>query len=265
MPPILRQALAERPDSGAEPPSQTVRAQLLLRELILGGELAPGARIAELALVERLGASRTPVRSALARLEEEGLVESLPSGGYVVRAFTEADIHDAVEIRGTLEGLAARMAAERGVSALPMAQARACVAEIDALLAEPVLAAPAFAGYVECNRRFHALLVDLAGSETLRREIERAVRLPFASPNAFVMASSVGPRARDVLVVAQEQHRLVLDAIEAREGVRAEALMREHARIARRNLQAALTDRESLSRVPGARLIRGLQSRESTR
>ena len=97
--------------------SQTVRVQLRLRELILAGELPPGARIAELALVERLGASRTPIRMALVRLQEEGLLDALPHGGFAVKDFSEADIHDAIELRGTLEGLAARLAAERGVAA----------------------------------------------------------------------------------------------------------------------------------------------------
>ena len=85
-------------------PSQTVRVQLRLRELILGGELKPGARIAELTLVERLNASRTPIRMALVRLQEEGLLEALPHGGFAVKDFSEADIHDAIELRGTLSG-----------------------------------------------------------------------------------------------------------------------------------------------------------------
>ena len=54
---------------------------------------------------------------ALVRLEEEGLLEAIPSGGFMVKAFTERDILDSIELRGTLEGLAARFAAERGVSA----------------------------------------------------------------------------------------------------------------------------------------------------
>ena len=76
---------AARPEAGDDSAavSQTVRTQLRLRELIVGGELKPGTRIAELALVERLGASRTPIRMALVRLQEEGLLEALPNGGFV--------------------------------------------------------------------------------------------------------------------------------------------------------------------------------------
>ncbi len=88
--------------------SQTVRAQLKLREFILNGDVTAGERMSELALVDRLRVSRTPIRAALARLEQEGLLRALPTGGFVVNAFNERDIHTAIEIRGTLEGLAAR-------------------------------------------------------------------------------------------------------------------------------------------------------------
>jgi len=236
--------------------SQTVKAQLRLRELIVGGELKPGARIAELALVERIGVSRTPIRAALVRLQEEGLLEALPSGGFAVKDFSEDDIHDAIEVRGTMEGLAARRAAERGVGSVLLAEARDCLSRIDALLSSPALDERAFAGYVEQNGRFHALLAEMAGSDLLQRQIERAASLPFASPNGFVLARADSPHARDTLIVAQAQHRAVLEAIVAREGTRAEALMREHARIAHQNLREALQSQQSLQRVPGASLIR---------
>ncbi len=67
-----------------------VKAQLRLREMILAGELPGGARIAEVAISEQLGVSRTPVRTALMRLEQEGLLEALPNGGYAVRTFRSA-------------------------------------------------------------------------------------------------------------------------------------------------------------------------------
>jgi len=236
--------------------SQTVKAQLRLRELIVGGDLAPGERVPELALVERLGVSRTPVRSALVKLLDEGLLEALPGGGFAVRAFTETEVHDAIEVRGTMEGLAARLAAERGVAPSLLAEMRACLDAIDAVLAAPVLNDESFAVYAAENARFHALLAEGAGSDVVRRQVERAAALPFASPNGFVMARRSGPRARDMLVVAQEQHRAAVDAIVAREGARAEALMREHARIAHQNLREALATRQGMQRVPGAGLIR---------
>ena len=89
--------------------SQTVRAQLALRDMILSGRLRPGERISELQAVDITGVSRTPVRLALVRLEDEGLLQAIPSGGFMVKAFTERDILDSIELRGTLEGLAARL------------------------------------------------------------------------------------------------------------------------------------------------------------
>src|SRR5215471_20409432 len=91
--------------------SQIMRALLRLRELILTGEFEPGERLSELPLVERIGVSRTPLRLAFAALEHEGLLTNLPGGGYAVREFTTDDIRDAIELRGVLEGTAARFCA----------------------------------------------------------------------------------------------------------------------------------------------------------
>jgi GntR family transcriptional regulator of vanillate catabolism len=236
--------------------SQTVRTQLRLRELILDGGLKPGARIAELVLVEKLGASRTPVRSALVRLQEEGLLEALPNGGFAVKDFSETDIHDAIEVRGTLEGLAARLAAERGVGSVLLAEARDCVERIDALLAAPSLSEESFVDYVQHNGRFHDLLAEMAGSDTVQRALERAKTPPSATPNRYVPARATGAGARDMLVVAQAQHRGGLDANRTREGARAESLLHEHARNAHDNLHDALADHSTWSQLPGARLIR---------
>jgi len=96
----------------------------------------------------------------------------------------------------------------------------------------------------------------MSGSAVVRRQIERVITLPFASPNAFVMVQTSGPQARDTLVVAQAQHHAVMQAIDAREGTRAAAVMHEHAQIARANLRDALRNRQALQRVPGARMIR---------
>ena len=243
---------ADTADAGA---SQAVKAQLRLREMILAGELRSGARIAELVIVEKLGVSRTPIRAALVRLEQEGLLEALPGGGFAVRTFSEGDVTDAIELRGTLEGLAARLAAERGAPSVVLAEARACLAAIDDVLGRPALDDTAFTRYVALNQQFHNLLAEMAGSTLTRRELDRVVNLPFASPSAFVVMQANSPQARDMLVVAQDQHRQVLDAIERREGARAEAIMREHARIARRNLRDAMQE-HNLHRMPAVRLIR---------
>ena len=220
--------------------SQAVKAQLRLRELILAGELAAGSRIAELALVEKLGVSRTPIRSALMKLEQEGLLDALSNGGYAVRTFTERDVSDAIELRGTLEGLAARFAAERGCTPALLSAARACLDGIDTFLGPSTLNDEAFSAYVAHNQRFHALLAEMSASSLVQRELERVIGLPFASPSGFVIRQTNSAHARDMLIIAQDQHRQVLVAIEQGEGARAEALMREHSRLAQRNLNEAM-------------------------
>ncbi len=235
--------------------SVQVRALLQLRELILSGELLGGARIAELTLVQRLGVSRTPVRAALLRLEQEGLLEALPNGGYALKTFTERDISESIELRGTLEGLCARFAAERGVPPAVLAKARVCLDAIDSFLQTPALSDEAFSSYVTLNAQFHVLLSEMAGSAVISKQLERVMSLPFASPSGFVVAQANSSAARDMLVVAQDQHRQVLEAIEQREGSRAESIMREHSRIAQRNMREVMSSRQSHA-LPGVQLIR---------
>src|SRR5690606_6326523 len=103
--------------------------------------------------------------------------------------------------------------------------------------------------------RFHGLLVALADSPVIARQVERATALPFASPSGFVMAQSLLPDSQRLMAVAQDQHRCVLEAIEAREGTRAHAIMQEHARLAARNLKLALASEAAFDAVPGSALI----------
>src|SRR5690349_24234265 len=83
-------------------------------------------------MVERLGVSRTPARMAMMRLHQEDLLEEIASsGGFQVRGFSADEVCAAVEIRGILEGLAARLAAERHATARDLDVLRTCVREMD--------------------------------------------------------------------------------------------------------------------------------------
>ena len=84
-----------------------------LRQAIITGEFAPGERLMEIALANRLGVSRTPVREAIRKLELEGLVVMIPRKGAEVAKITEKDLRDVLEVRSSLEELAAELAAER--------------------------------------------------------------------------------------------------------------------------------------------------------
>jgi len=241
--------------------SQTMRAQLRLRELILSGEFGHGDRLSELPLVERLGASRTPVRLALARLEHEGLVMALPNGGYVVREFTRADIADATELRGVLEGTAARFAAERGAPRRELRALHAASNEIADVVRQADYAS--FERYVGLNARFHAALVRMAGSELLVRALDAVNCVPFASATAFVLTEAELPESREILVLAHTQHLAMIAAIERHEGTRAEHIAREHARLALTNLDLVLRHRGLITRVPGHSLTRLAQEAEA--
>ena len=84
-----------------------------LREAIIMGELKPGERLMEVQLAEKMGVSRTPVREAIRKLELEGFVEMIPRKGAHVAKLTAKDIMDVLEVRASLDALAASLAAER--------------------------------------------------------------------------------------------------------------------------------------------------------
>jgi GntR family transcriptional regulator of vanillate catabolism len=237
-------------------PTQSTAALTDLRDMVLSGELAPGERQPEVQLSERLGLSRTPLREALTRLEQEGLLERAPTGlGYVVRGFTWTDVADAIEIRGVLEGTAARLAAERGPDATNLAAAGAILARLDTVVAHGPEVLD-MAAYADLNAAFHAAVLDMARSPVLAREIAGAIALPFAGPSAFLTEQTDVLAFRRTLSGAQDQHHAILDAIAAREGSRAEAMAREHARLARRNLDYVRTvDRGLIARIPGLSLV----------
>jgi GntR family transcriptional regulator, vanillate catabolism transcriptional regulator len=232
--------------------SHTARALISVRELLLRGQFAPGERVSEPPLAVRLGVSRTPIRLALERLEHMGLLDVNASGGFTVRGFTPSEALDAIEIRGVLEGTAARLAAERLVDGSELEPLRRRCREMDAM---ERLSLDSFALYIDHNEAFHAGIVALAKSAMLWRTMQQAVSLPFASPSAMVFPTSALANADETLAIAKEHHRAIVDAIGKRQGGRAESLAREHGLIGRRVLEMALSDTAALSRVPGASLI----------
>jgi GntR family transcriptional regulator of vanillate catabolism len=235
--------------------SQTERATRDVRGLILSGELPAGARLTEVALSERLGVSRTPLRQALERLISEGLLIRNPGGGCQVASFDLDDITDAIELRGVVEGTAARLAAERGADPALMQEACAILDAIDSNVNAP--GAEDFDAYVRLNAEFHDVLSRLSGSAVVAREVKRIARLPLASPSAFLRGQDMVPDFMTSLVRAQAQHRAILEAIAAREGARAEALAREHARLARQNFAFVRTaDPNLTTRIPGLSLVK---------
>jgi len=236
--------------------SQTTKATLGLRELVFAGEFGPGERLPEIELAERLGVSRTPLRLALTTLAHEGLLDRLPGGGFVVRSISLADIADAIELRGVLEGTAARFAAERLESADALAPLEEAAATLDDVVRRIGGDRDEIERYVTLNDAFHDALAELARSPNLARTLANVKALPFAMPSGAIVAShAVLPRSQEILLVAQYHHWGLIEAIRERQGTRAEEIAREHARLSRVNLDLVLEDREAFERIPGAPLL----------
>jgi GntR family transcriptional regulator, vanillate catabolism transcriptional regulator len=250
---VVRAQAAVQTGATPDSASQVTRATLGLREMLLRGELRPGQRISEIPLSAKLGVSRTPLRLAFERLEHEGLVKALPHSGFAASEFTLTDIWDAIETRGILEGASARLAAERLESPLLLEPLR----KINRVMEEiPGSDAETFTQYMTLNERFHLAVFDLSKNQSLRRALDAIYRFPFVAPNGRVIVQRSVPGWVDLRPIAQEHHRALVDAIERREGARAESLAREHCRITRRHLEKALVDRSFLETMPGARLIK---------
>jgi GntR family transcriptional regulator, vanillate catabolism transcriptional regulator len=234
--------------------SQTLRAVLQIRELLIQGAFKPGERIREVPLAARLSVSRTPLRLALDRLAHEGLLEAGPKGGFVAREFTVADILDAIDLRGVLEGTAARWATERLGSEKEVEPLYKCVAAAGELLQRSMPGVDLLHEYMRINARFHAALLKLAKSPILNRSMERMLALPFTSPNTFVLAEAESDEQREILLISNSQHAAITDAIVNREGTRAEAVAREHSRMVRRSITLALQE-QRFGQIPGGELI----------
>jgi GntR family transcriptional regulator, vanillate catabolism transcriptional regulator len=202
-----------------------------LRKLIADGHYAAGSRLGEEAVAQALGVSRTPVRLAFRTLAQEGLLQPAGKRGFVVREFSAEDVRCAVEVRGALEGLAARRMAERGATAAERDTLLACIHEGEAVLAVGTLGAEGIEAWGRINARFHACIVASGGSRVIGDAIARNNHLPFASADSITVEAGAMAREHDKLRFAQLQHRLVVEALLQRESARVETLMREHALI----------------------------------
>lgn len=236
--------------------SQTARATLALREMLVQGHFRPGDRMREVPLAKQLGVSRIPLRLALERLSHEGFLEMRPTRGFVAQQFSIDDIYDGIELRGALEGTAARLAAERLEKVGDVKSLRELNDTMFTLVRRRKLTLETVSEYIDLNSKFHAEVLNLSRSRFLRRAMEQICSHPFASPNAFLERHYIAPESHELFLISVEHHRGIADAIERRESARAENIAREHARVARRNLESALSNRDLGESVPGLKLIK---------
>jgi len=239
------------------------RSLVTLRDLLLRGSYPPGKRLEEIELSRRLGVSRPILKSVLEHLSAEGLLTVSPEGGYAVRHFTFDDIQDAILARSALEGQAAGLAAKRIQDPSELEAARklnAAMAEAVASSAPDVPTVEEMSRFGDLNAAFHNAVVALARSPMVSWCLQRVQSAAFASPAAVVLPAE-GDGARR----AFQEHGEILEAIQAGDAARADALVRQHAHLALEALTSAIEGRPHLSRNIALELVRNGPSKPAGR
>lgn len=193
-----------------------------LRGAILAGEFAPGERIYEQGLSERLKVSRTPIREALKSLAGEGLLDHVPNRGYYVREYSVDDIVQAYEIRAALEGLAARRAAQIGLAAEQRATIEKALHDGEAFLERIEFSSADRVLYGEINSAFHSAILAGSQSRMLRDQLRLSQQIAPSSHRNIVAFERRDVRRR------HDDHYRIYEAILCRDAARAELLMRDH-------------------------------------
>ncbi|MBI3972861.1 MAG: GntR family transcriptional regulator [Chloroflexi bacterium] len=202
-----------------------------LVRLIVDAALEPGTQIDEQDLAARLGVSRTPLRAALARLVQEGLVVTVPYRGTFIRQFTAREIDELYELRTNLEQLALRWAAQR-IDAKQLAALDEAVAECEVARAQGDLAA-LNAADAEFHRLIaraadNRLLLDMLDSLRLRVRGLRSIAIANAPPRDWGASPS--------------NRRRIVDALRRRDGEAAAQLIDEHLQPVRQSVLAHLVN-----------------------
>lgn len=229
---------------------QVEKVTVQLRRMLMAGEFQPGSRIPEVPLAERLGVSRTPVRLALGKLEQDGLLVSEPRRGFMVRKITVQEIVDAYDVRGALEALAGRLAIERGITIATRITMEECIAQGQEMLAKGHFVDDDAKPWSEMNERFHMAIVKAAHNEPLVNALAFNARLPLVSPGAIAFKAQSLEVSYRYMSIAQQEHCDILDAVRNRQAVRAESLLREHAYKSRENLRASLQGAQQSLQFP---------------
>jgi DNA-binding GntR family transcriptional regulator len=195
-----------------------------LKDDIIAGRIGPGDVLHEVALGQRFGVSKSPVRDALSVLRAAGYVQAVPHRGYVVTNVSVRDVNEVFHLRALLEADGAALAALRATAAQ--------VAELEVIVAEathgPKGADPS--AYVNLNKRFHLVIADAAGNRLLSRLIDDLLE-----QSARVVALSAQTRSGPDPTVALEAAKIIA-AIRAKNAPAARTAMVQHIENTRRRI-----------------------------
>lgn len=206
---------------------QSERAYTELKRIISSGGFAPGQRLREAHLAELLGASRTPTRHALNRLESEGLVEYEARRGHKMKEFTLKDVEEIYAVRALIEPEAVRLLATSGFDSLVQHKLTSLVHEMDLILgSSQEYDRNIRSKFLALNHQFHDTLYTSSGNVYLYKLIVQVTDLPLALRHFDNFHD-------EQLRQSQRDHHAILRALVGREAERAAALLREHILTAR--------------------------------
>ena len=197
------------------------KAYELLRQRLVGGHYKPGTQLKEEPLARELGLSRTPVRTALKQLVEDGLATADAGQGVHVAEWSEWDIEETFQLRMLLEPYASGLAAERGGEELS-ARLRASNETMAAAIEDGSTAA--IGRVQEANRSFHHALLDASGSPRLRSILETMIDMPIIVRSFYLYTPAE-------LRQSLHHHQDLTLAVEAHDGELARQVMQLHLRM----------------------------------
>ena len=205
-----------------------------IRQDIILGTYEEGERLSEAQLCETHGVSRTPVRLALRMLEREGVIRRGTGRGYFVQSPTVNDIIQAVEVRGHLESLAARLMAQNPRREASLPTLASAIDETERLIDAGVFDDATRRRTQQQNALFHKTILEGCGNEFVSFSCSRISHLPMLEVGSMVFDKSVLSTPDGVnrsffrLRLGNAQHKVIYEAIQKGDAVRAEGMMREH-------------------------------------
>jgi DNA-binding GntR family transcriptional regulator len=209
---------SDGPDAVSLRQKSTDRVYSALRQKVIDSELSPSSQILEQELAMMLGVSRTPLREALVRLENEGLLEIIPRHGVRIIPMSVADMKEIYQVLVSLESAAAAALASQAPSDAALNELDAIFDRMDELLKTSDITSWALE-----DERFHLKIVELAGNRRLREIVSNCWDQAHRA-RMFTLRLQTHPQPAQ----SMKEHRQIITALRKRDAARAESLLRSH-------------------------------------
>jgi len=201
----------------------------VLHKMIMDGSLKEGEKITEVGIAAQFDVSRTPVRLALRTLEVEGMIKKREGRGYTIQKIQLDDISKAFDVRGVLEGLAAKLLAQEGIRDDTDGYLKNAIIAMQEALDSDFPATQKVTRYQENNTIFHETIMRHCNNGYVKYSFDRLESLPLVKLGTVVFDNNNVDKEMIRLRLGNAQHLLIYDAIKKRDAQRAETIMREHA------------------------------------